>query len=405
MTDGSQPVWLKIMEHGAAGEARTKAFLLDRFWVLERSVDIDGADFLIQLRSLNNRFTDSAPPRVGIVQAKYYQDKSTTQHIPCRYVIDDKGKPLNGFFAVLNVGREDDSEMYLLSSHDIVETLSKSSSDPESFVVGARAFKEKFQIVNRGQALDKIQHALTKRSSIESLRFLDQVNIPYHKVERDAIDYDYTLPIPNSQADIAKTFYDYKNNLRTLLYDMEEVLVAIDNICKATDPRAALKELEKVHEFRVNQYSTFSDGVMFSGYKLDLDWNYLSEALDEHEKIIAALEKLGMRASFLSFSAQVKRELSIKVDRLHEEAELEQEYEAKLKISISTLTIKGLSLKLTSVRSPGSAKEIVAHQSVEDFFGKGKKRLASEVAEDLWHSLLKDVLVLLEISTDEEELI
>ena len=40
--------WLKRMENGTIGETRTKAFLLDRFWVLERSVDIEGADFLIQ---------------------------------------------------------------------------------------------------------------------------------------------------------------------------------------------------------------------------------------------------------------------------------------------------------------------------------------------------------------------
>lgn len=30
MANTDQPVWLKVMEHGAAGEARTKAFLLDR---------------------------------------------------------------------------------------------------------------------------------------------------------------------------------------------------------------------------------------------------------------------------------------------------------------------------------------------------------------------------------------
>ena len=90
MSSASEPVWLKIMEHGATGEARTKAFLLDRFWVMERSVDIDGADFLIQLRSLSTRFTDASPPRVGIVQAKYYQDRATTQYIPCHYVVDDR---------------------------------------------------------------------------------------------------------------------------------------------------------------------------------------------------------------------------------------------------------------------------------------------------------------------------
>lgn len=44
MPDTGQPVWLKIMEHGAAGEARTKAFLLDRFWVIERAVKIVDID-------------------------------------------------------------------------------------------------------------------------------------------------------------------------------------------------------------------------------------------------------------------------------------------------------------------------------------------------------------------------
>ena len=42
------PIWLKVMENGTVGEARTRSFLIDRFWVLlERSVDTDGADFLI----------------------------------------------------------------------------------------------------------------------------------------------------------------------------------------------------------------------------------------------------------------------------------------------------------------------------------------------------------------------
>jgi hypothetical protein len=44
-----RPAWLTSQENGVVGEARTRAFLVDRFWVLERSVDIEGADFLIQL--------------------------------------------------------------------------------------------------------------------------------------------------------------------------------------------------------------------------------------------------------------------------------------------------------------------------------------------------------------------
>ncbi len=37
------------------GEARVGAFLMNRFWVLERSVDVQDADFLIQDVSLGNR--------------------------------------------------------------------------------------------------------------------------------------------------------------------------------------------------------------------------------------------------------------------------------------------------------------------------------------------------------------
>lgn len=42
--------WIKSMENGALGEARARAFLMERFWVLERSVDVEDADFLIQRR-------------------------------------------------------------------------------------------------------------------------------------------------------------------------------------------------------------------------------------------------------------------------------------------------------------------------------------------------------------------
>ncbi len=49
--EDSWPTWLKVMENGTVGEARTRSFLIDRFWVLERSVDTDGADFLIQRRT------------------------------------------------------------------------------------------------------------------------------------------------------------------------------------------------------------------------------------------------------------------------------------------------------------------------------------------------------------------
>lgn len=40
----------KREENGNLGEALAVAVLLKRFWVLDRSVDVDGADYLVQKR-------------------------------------------------------------------------------------------------------------------------------------------------------------------------------------------------------------------------------------------------------------------------------------------------------------------------------------------------------------------
>jgi hypothetical protein len=40
------PVWQKAMQNSSIGEARSRAFLLDHFCVLEKSVDIEVIDKL-----------------------------------------------------------------------------------------------------------------------------------------------------------------------------------------------------------------------------------------------------------------------------------------------------------------------------------------------------------------------
>lgn len=59
------PMWLKSMQNGSIGEMRTKAFLIDRFWILERSVDIHGGDtwdgsfcpaFMLTTKNTHRRF-------------------------------------------------------------------------------------------------------------------------------------------------------------------------------------------------------------------------------------------------------------------------------------------------------------------------------------------------------------
>jgi len=84
--------FLLTMQNGAIGEARTKSFLIDRFWILERSVDIEGADFIIQRRLSEKSLLDERAPRLGIVQAKFFKSDKTTQYVSVSYVLDNDEK-------------------------------------------------------------------------------------------------------------------------------------------------------------------------------------------------------------------------------------------------------------------------------------------------------------------------
>lgn len=92
--DKAYPPWLKAMQNGTIAEARSRAFLLDRFWVLERSVDIDGADFIIQRRITNKNILDREAPRLGVVQVKFFGTSNTTHYVHKQYVVNDKDELL-----------------------------------------------------------------------------------------------------------------------------------------------------------------------------------------------------------------------------------------------------------------------------------------------------------------------
>jgi hypothetical protein len=51
--------------NGAFAEGRTRALLMDRFWVLERSADLEGAGLTIQRGFTNQSLLDRTPPRLG----------------------------------------------------------------------------------------------------------------------------------------------------------------------------------------------------------------------------------------------------------------------------------------------------------------------------------------------------
>ncbi len=64
--------WEKRVDNRAIGEARTKELIIDRFWVLKRSIDRERDDFLIQ-RKLTS-VSSIEPPRFGIIQSKFREN-------------------------------------------------------------------------------------------------------------------------------------------------------------------------------------------------------------------------------------------------------------------------------------------------------------------------------------------
>jgi hypothetical protein len=182
---------------------------------------------------------------------------------------------------------------------------------------------------------------------------------------------------------------------------MEDALVAIDNILKATNPHVALQELEKLEQYRSSSH--FSDGLTFSGYKCDLDWDYLKDGLKEHDKAIGALDKVSKRAAFLDLSGRIKQELFAQVSEMYDEAKKGQRYFASLSFDDESLSFKHITVKLLNANNPKPKRRFSAWQSVEDHVANEKKLAAAEVADDLWHELATKVLKSVCPDLDNEE--
>jgi len=98
-----------------------------------------------------------------------------------------------------------------LSAQQIVATLKISSAhQPEKSVVGTTALRDEFRVKSRKLALDEIEHSLKSQTYLQTTAFYDQLNIPYRRVDKQDIDFHWTLPLPNPGCDILETLAGYK---------------------------------------------------------------------------------------------------------------------------------------------------------------------------------------------------
>lgn len=96
------------------GESRTQAILSDAFWVLKRYVDVEGADFLLQIpaKSLDELWDRKRKLEViGVVQSKYFEERNQVK-ISKKYVEDESRIYRSEFFAFLHTNDAEGEDVH-----------------------------------------------------------------------------------------------------------------------------------------------------------------------------------------------------------------------------------------------------------------------------------------------------
>ena len=330
------PTWLKIMQNGHLGEARTKAFLLDRFWILERSVDIDGADFIIQRRITSQNILDRDPPRLGVVQVKFYETKKTYHHIHEEYVLDNKGKPRSEFFVLCHTGNEDNPQIYFLTAEMLHANFSRVEKDGNmkyqlsgKDIIGGG----QYLVSSRKNTLDRIERKLELADFLENRKYISW-QLPSAQLDIDAILPDYKEPLDNYWGNIPECFKEMKKEVSRAMFDVENIYNKLQHITEEVDP---IKAFELVNE--ISYYCKSSQGWNIALPNLyDTRYQEFEQVCNYHFKTVAQLKKDGLLDKFLNLKLQIRSSCSsFLVKNLPTEKDMV--HELKIKYSLSELSI------------------------------------------------------------------
>jgi hypothetical protein len=229
------PPWLKSMQNGSIGEIRTKSFLMDRFWILERSVDIHGADFLIQRRLHERNILDAEPPRFGVVQAKFSQDEKTCHYINKKWILGEDSEPQLEFFLLIHTGEEEQRKMFLLTSSDISKDFEINNKN--EFMISSRKVfaSSKYQITNRKNSLDRIENSIQCAEFYKN-RFFIASRLSSLNPDFDAILPDYKEEIEHWSGNIPELFKNQKQEAFDVLLIIEDIHELLKKFIESIDP-------------------------------------------------------------------------------------------------------------------------------------------------------------------------
>ncbi len=297
--------WLKIMSNGALGEARVRALLLERFHVLTRSVDADGADFLIQL-SASGRFSDDLAPRLGIIQAKFAQDDATSHLIPVEYTLS-ASRTIDEFFVLVTVGREDKTKNYLLSAADLTGVTRTKRDGKDVYSLTAKDRKPFFQ-KSISKILDLIESSLRKRSEEHNERFYRTVTIPDFPFKRSSLESMWLLPIPNESGYIPDIIYRLRIMMRTQLYVLDDITTAISKLLTSKDADECVASAAAILNDPAYQQVDGDEILRFRHFRLRDPKDVLARTIAVHKKRIQNLRCTKQLDRYLAAAAVIQND-------------------------------------------------------------------------------------------------
>jgi hypothetical protein len=336
------PAWLKAMQNGSIGEARSRAFLLERFWVLERSVDIDGADLIIQRRITSRNLLDREAPRLGVVQVKFFGTPGTSHYVHEEYVLDAQSKPRNEFFLLAHWGGEDNSRAFLLSAEEIKQdfTVTEHSGSKKYYLPWAQVeAKGRYEIKSRTRALDRIEQRLELADFTANRRFMSWM-LPSVDADLAAIQPEYREKLGNYWGDIPEGFKDLKKSARKGLIDVEEIYEKLRGVVEATDPLVAEELIDDIRYQCRNGMGKWSISLPD-----DLDNEDLFNVSKAHRAKVRKLKKEGMLDAFIGMINELQKQV---IEFLAPHFPIKHKWVCRLKVDYNptTLALKGVDTEL-----------------------------------------------------------
>ncbi|MBY0001432.1 hypothetical protein H7S55_14735 [Priestia aryabhattai] len=221
--------WLNSIENGIKGERRTRKIIGNEFWILDRDVDINGGDLIIQRKNLKGDILSIDPLELGIIQVKFVQKVITPMEIDVKYLFEwdtteDSLILLEGFFLLVHFDIEDKEAFYCLTSKEIKKMLEnkvisskkilRDNGDIKKLnvVIHVKKLQEYFGVEshNPQEAITKINEELKELDYTKSVskRFFVGRRPSLETVQKEYEHEGYTQDLYKSIFNIQQEIYD-----------------------------------------------------------------------------------------------------------------------------------------------------------------------------------------------------